>query len=602
MTKTQSFTKYIRQRFYNELFKALQDDVTSQKEHECSLYDMEVKSVRINDEVGMKLHFDVIVEATYQLTDETESPRLKWYQIFCRGNLEKELADFEVLSIEDYHGRREMHHPLSDKLIPIIKKEEFDTLSEDFLRAYYPEMLEKPQALNPFRLVERLNLTLSMRHLTEDGVIFGQIYFKAATGKFYSADKKQTYELPVEAGTIFIDPESYALRNLGSVNNTIVHECVHWVKHRKAFALKRLLQENLEELSCQGANGKGSSQSEEMSWMEWQAAQLAPRIMLPREMFKQKAEQLIREQREKTGHAILEVIGTVIDALAEFFGVSRLSAKIRLADVGYSAAVGAFDYIDGKYLRPYTFKAGSLKQNQTFSINLSDAAMLPFINQDFADTIAFSRYLYVESHFVLNTPTFLEDFHGWLRLTDYARHHMEECCLIFELHAKTKSGDPHSFDEFILNRDENAPFEFEIKFHQGYENTGSEKQRAYLETIRHEQMEVYNSLTNDWCECLEKVRHWREMTYQEIADKILMNERQVRRIFHGQSGKIESLVSICLALKLPPEISEHIISHSSCALNLTNTEHQWYHFVLMYYYGRNLEETRAFLLEHHAPL
>ena len=32
--------------------------------------------------------------------------------------------------------------------------------------------------------------------------------------------------IDVEAGTIFVDPKAYFLRNLGAVNNTIVHECV----------------------------------------------------------------------------------------------------------------------------------------------------------------------------------------------------------------------------------------------------------------------------------------------------------------------------------------------------------------------------------------
>lgn len=61
--------------------------------------------------------------------------------LFCTGNIGKEPDSFEVLSIKDYCGRREMLRPLSDTLIPIIKKEEFDTLSEDFLREYYPEWI-----------------------------------------------------------------------------------------------------------------------------------------------------------------------------------------------------------------------------------------------------------------------------------------------------------------------------------------------------------------------------------------------------------------------------------------------------------------------------
>lgn len=49
-------------------------------------------------------------------------------------------------------------------------------------------MLEKPQALNPFRLTERLGLTLSVRHLTAKGDIFGQIYFEDDVGQFYSSE------------------------------------------------------------------------------------------------------------------------------------------------------------------------------------------------------------------------------------------------------------------------------------------------------------------------------------------------------------------------------------------------------------------------------
>ena len=29
-----------------------------------------------------------------------------------------------------------------------------------------------------------------------------------------------------------VDPANFFLRNLGSVNNTIIHKCVHWEKHR----------------------------------------------------------------------------------------------------------------------------------------------------------------------------------------------------------------------------------------------------------------------------------------------------------------------------------------------------------------------------------
>ncbi|MCL2049303.1 MAG: hypothetical protein FWG87_11330 [Defluviitaleaceae bacterium] len=62
--------------------------------------------------------------------------------------------------------------------------------------------------------------------------------------------------------------------------------------------------------------------------------------------------------------------------------------------------------------------------------------------------------------------------------------------------------------------------------------------------------------------------------FDAIADEIPMEERQVRRIFNGESnGSIQALVSICLILHLPPEISFHIIDKSPLSFSLTDTNH-----------------------------
>ena len=52
---------------------------------------------------------------------------------------------------------------------------------------------------------------------------------------------------------------------------------------------------------------------------------------------------------------IVDVMETVIDALATFFVVSRHAAKIRMVDVGYEEAIGVFTYIDGHYVKPHAF-------------------------------------------------------------------------------------------------------------------------------------------------------------------------------------------------------------------------------------------------------
>jgi hypothetical protein len=112
------------------------------------------------------------------------------------------------------------------------------------LKRYYPEALIAPTPVNPRVLAERMGLELHEQEITEDGTVFGQIYFRDTE--------------TVKAGSILVDPMAYFLRNLGSVSNTIVHECVHWDKHRKSFEFQRLLDNSMSRLAvrCRAASKK----------------------------------------------------------------------------------------------------------------------------------------------------------------------------------------------------------------------------------------------------------------------------------------------------------------------------------------------------------
>ncbi|MDO5443373.1 MAG: hypothetical protein Q4G10_06845, partial [Bacteroidia bacterium] len=81
--------------------------------------------------------------------------------------------------------------------------------------------------------------------------IFGRTYFNDATVTTYT-DKTstETVEMAVRPGTILVNPDVFFMRNIGSVNNTIIHECVHWDKHYKFFELQKLLNPEIQAISC----------------------------------------------------------------------------------------------------------------------------------------------------------------------------------------------------------------------------------------------------------------------------------------------------------------------------------------------------------------
>ena len=78
-------------------------------------------------------------------------------------------------------------------------------------------------------------------------------------------------------------------------------------------------------------------------------------------------------------------------------------------------------------------KVNDFKGNQTFTIPLREVDKLLKENTDFSNVMKMGLYVYLESHFVLNLPDYVEhDELGNLQLTKQAREHLDECALVFE--------------------------------------------------------------------------------------------------------------------------------------------------------------------------
>lgn len=619
MAGNRSFKDYVADRFYNEIFAAIQsctadnyDDLILRLYRVrniggIELSDIEVKFVSVNDLPDMRIEFDVAVEAELEVReadyhyDESEFCK-QWFMLKCSGDLNCNLDDFTISSVTEYTSKNRQPKPMSDSLVPIINKEQLESVATDFLRRYYPEALKTPMAVEPQVLVEKMGLVVEMREITKDFSVFGQIYFHECDAEFYDEDSDEMVQSHVDARTIFVDPKAYFLRNLGSVNNTIVHECVHWGLHRKAFELERLYNNSVSRIKCQVVGGIKDNNKDATDWMEWQANALAPRIQMPISTFKTKAFEFIKQFRSELGtHELIDVMEPVIDALATFFCVSRTAAKIRMIDAGYEEAIGTLTYIDGRYVKPHKFKKGILQRNQTFSIGAEEAAIQSITNPEMAALVRDGSYLYVDSHFVLNHPRYItQDENGVTVLTNFARNNMEECCLVFDLSVKSGCKDKYH-SECFLNRDKSSDIDFDIKYCNGFEYATPERKAKILADTLADEMRVYNELPNSYTSSLKIVREWRDVTYKELAERTMVNERTIRRIVNVEEpGSINSIILICLGLHLPPKISNHIIRNSPFSLNFNNNSHIWYDFALTHLYPKSMDEIRAFLQEHGA--
>ena len=322
------------------------------------LYDMEIKSVRVENDENWKIKFDVIVEATFIMhehfgSEGQDDECTEWFLLCLGGDLAKNLNDTHVIFIEEYVGKRAFQSPMTDKLIPFIKNEEYDNKARGILKKYYPEALQSPVRINPEVFAKRIGLKVLSRAITEDKSVFGQIFFQNCNAELYDREKGCYYREPIRAKTILIDKDATFLYSFGTMNATVIHECVHYLLHHKAFLFAKLFDSSLSQFRCKIFGGQAETiiDSKTTDDMEYQANTLAPRILMPSKQFTEKAQELIEKYKSaKNKPETIDVLEPVIEDLAQFFGVSKLSAKIRMIELGFEEATGTFIFLDGRYI------------------------------------------------------------------------------------------------------------------------------------------------------------------------------------------------------------------------------------------------------------
>ena len=152
--------------------------------------------------------------------------------------------------------------------------------------------------------------------------------------------------------------------------------------------------------------------------------------------------------------------------------------------------------------------------------------------------------IYVESHLCINDKKYISyDVAGNPFLTDYARHHMEECCVVFDIVSKTQSGSSTALT-LLLNRDADSDIQFTISY--------SKDNNEWLEKIDDhvaDTMEIMLKLQglNNFGSALTEVMKWRDVRNQELADTSYLGLKAISNLRNGKTEpKLERLLQFVL--------------------------------------------------------
>lgn len=86
---------------------------------------------------------------------------------------------------------------------------------------------------------------------------------------------------------------------------------------------------------------------------------------------------------------------------------------------------------------------------------------------------------------------------------------------------------------------------------------------------------------NSFAPALVEVMKWRDVRNQELADETNLGLKAISNLRNGKTEpKLETVIAICIGMKLPPSISKMLVELSGRKLRVGNQQEMLYEFIL----------------------
>ena len=616
--KYDTFAAYLEDVYYNQIFSKIKSylynnqgrlDLSTSVVPDPSyveLSDFKVMGVNFHESDTNRIECKVTVRAEIEISGrgrrdyESDSTEC-WLSIPFSATLRNGLQQVSIGYASEYS--RELFRAedaLTKYLVPYIYAKDLDKHAEKFLEKYCPRALEEPMPLPVKEIVDNMGLTVYHAPLP-DG-IFGRTYFNDANVEVFT-DKAytETADRTICPGTILVNPDVVFMRNIGSTNNTVIHECVHWDKHYKFFELQKLLNPDIQAISCavvEDYKKKSNELEDELSWMEWQANALAPKILIPAKTGKAKLSEILNRLHRSYRGRLRDgyIMELAISEFADFFKVSTTAAKIRAVELGFEQAAGVFNFVDGKNSPPFSFRKGSLKKGQTYIIDRNNIIVESLFNPDIAEDFKAGRFIHAGGLFVINDPKYVnivEDTEP--TLTEYALEHVDECCLVFDRTTRVSNHYDDSFYRIcFLCRDADSKSFVEAKFNpKEGKNEDVQKRAREMAAIAAEAKRVSDVLAevpSSFCGTLDYHIKRRGYTNEKMEERTGISSRMIQDYRNKKDAKptLQSVLALCIGLNLHPSFSYDLIAKAGHNIMIASEEFLIYRYLIDNHHMENI--------------
>ena len=486
--------------------------------------------------------------------------------------------------------------PLSEYLIPVLDEAGVEEEADQILMQYYPEaLLSEP--VDGRLLAERMRLLVRVFPIPDTNIMGKSIFHDGMLqGQGQYADRK----LEVHSGDIIVNRRYKGPSHREQLSSIVIHECCHHYEHDLFVWAQSLYNADILGIDCPVVRGRYPSKGKSpVFWAERQARQMTYRIRMNKMVTRIKAEEYLRLYRKQNPEgSVGKQYETTVRRLARFFGVSEQCARNRMVEIGFPEAQGVLNFVDRKYIPPFSYPEGVLTRNQTFLIGAKDAVKLFAQNEKFRELISSGAYIYVEGRFCVNKEEYVrrgED--GKPCLTEYARLHTEVCCLRFDREGSVENPEYH-WGELHLESGGARQFVRNgqtIYCPQCAAEPGLCDPAAFKAEMEWS-VAVRRMISGmEFGEALKVLMNVRDISVEQMESASGLSTSTVKRLRAGQEASVEQIVAIAVALQLPPTVSEDLLAMCDIRLDRNCTKNTAYQLILMTQYRSDIEQVNAFL-------
>ena len=450
-------------------------------------------------------------------------------------------------------------------LLPILYTEEYINASKRMLERYYPEALNTPTAVNGWELAKRMKLDARSVRFEQDSDIQGRIYFD----KTWVTMRGENGEIVMEEippMTILINSELCKTKEIE--NSTLIHECCHVFLDLLFFKLQMLggnpatSYTNRKKKKWQYTRPNGP-----IEWMELQAEKLTAYILMEENNTRNEIERLLSL---RGGIRSPENLFWVMCRLATTFKVSRCMAKYRMIELGYQEAEGIYVYLDNVRIPDYGC-SGTWQRGITYTISRSDAGALLLSSKEFCDVLQSGRYAYVEGHFCLDTEPYIEtNYKNDKRLSAYARHHIDECCISFIVRGRyTNTG--YNYAWAARKTEVKDKYQSRHAFGAEPETKARLKENMLFTQDSQVWMKLRLAMPDSIGKAIQLILDEKGITQMELAMRLGVS-RAAWRKWCAEKMSIRHIVAICIALDVRADIGMELVRLAGHSF-MNNKEH-----------------------------